>query len=85
MGEGLVHADRGADALIEKSGQQFVVGSVVTLKSGGQRMTVMATTTAFSAIDGPTISCAWFDDFGKLHHEDFPLATLTFVWSLSHD
>lgn len=74
--EDLIQADTEPLDSAEKSPNQIIVGDVVMLKSGGTTMTVMATTTAFAAIDGPTISCGWFDDHGVLHFEDFPLATI---------
>lgn len=38
--------------------ERFELGDVVTLKSGGQRMTV-------EEVDGDDISCVWFDGATK--------------------
>ena len=52
----------------------IVVGSVVTLKSGGPKMTV----TSLKASDGQAF-CKWFDDLGQLHTEKFSLSALQLV------
>lgn len=53
----------------------FAPGDVVTLKSGGPRMTVIKT------FDNPIepgtfVACSWFDDKKALQHANFALQTI---------
>ena len=52
----------------------FEPGEVVTLKSGGQPMTVVAA-------DEEHIDCVWIGDQGQLFRESIPAAALTAVSS----
>lgn len=49
---------------------QFFVGDVVTLKSGGPRMTITYVGPVAFA-QGDWLHCQWFDDHGELRHELF--------------
>ncbi len=46
------------------------VGEVVTLKSGGEPMTV-------KSVENGEAECAWFDQYKALRKEKFPIAVLT--------
>jgi uncharacterized protein YodC (DUF2158 family) len=48
--------------------EQFCAGDVVTLKTGGARMTV---TYAGSDEGGDWLLCQWFDERGELRQEKF--------------
>lgn len=52
---------------------QFCAGDVVTLKTGGARMTV---TYVGAADDGAWLHCEWFDEHGELRQEKFSQDTL---------
>lgn len=52
---------------------QFCAGDVVTLKTGGARMTV---THVGTADDGAWLLCQWFDEHGELRQEKFLQDTL---------
>lgn len=57
--------------------EEFVVGDVVKLKSGGRKMTVAATEGRdFEAVDGAAAKCAWHDVHGVLHTAIFDMRTL---------
>jgi uncharacterized protein YodC (DUF2158 family) len=51
----------------------MIPGDIVTLKSGGPRMTVTALREGDS---GTIVFCKWFDDIGQLHTERFALPAL---------
>lgn len=54
---------------------RFRVGDVVTLKTGGPRMTVTyAGTVVFD--DGDWLICQWFDENGEFRQEMFPHDTM---------
>ena len=43
--------------------QEFKIGDVVRLKSGGPAMTVSHVETGANSVDGqPYLTCVWFDD-----------------------
>ena len=44
--------------------EQFCIGDVVTLKTGGSRMTV-------TAVRGDTVLCQWFDEHGEFRQDTF--------------
>ena len=48
---------------------KLALGELVTLKSGGPSMTVVA-------LDGPTRKCCWFSSEGRFHTYDFPASAL---------
>jgi uncharacterized protein YodC (DUF2158 family) len=50
--------------------EQFKVGDVVQLKSGGPRMTIMRVE------DGGYYFCKWFDNKGAIGQGEFPGAAL---------
>lgn len=57
--------------------EEFVVGDVVKLKSGGRKMTVAATEGRdLEAIDGKAAKCVWHDVGGALHLGIFDMRTL---------
>lgn len=53
---------------------QFQIGDVVRLKSGGPAMTITEVGDAYMS-GRPTVWCAWFDAKGR-QSGDFPPATL---------
>lgn len=57
--------------------EEFVVGDVVKLKSGGRKMTVVATEGRdVEAVDAASVKCAWHDVNGALHLGIFDMRTL---------
>ncbi|RFU44661.1 YodC family protein [Paraburkholderia sp. DHOC27] len=58
------------DAFDTPSMTSFNVGDVVTLKSGGLRMTVTAVGPVALSADG-WVMCEWFDEHGELRQESF--------------
>ncbi|WP_289150243.1 DUF2158 domain-containing protein [uncultured Salipiger sp.] len=52
--------------------KKIKVGKTVTLKSGGQVMTVVAIHAAYP----DSAHVVWFDRDGRLHQNDFPLCAL---------
>jgi uncharacterized protein YodC (DUF2158 family) len=58
------------DAFDTPSITSYNVGDVVTLKSGGPRMTVTAIGPAALA-SGESLLCEWFDEHGELRQERF--------------
>ena len=55
--------------------QQFQIGDVVKLKSGGPLMTIVKT---FSGDEGISYRCEWFDGDQKNQHATFPPASLMY-------
>ncbi|MEL6521617.1 MAG: DUF2158 domain-containing protein [Pseudomonadota bacterium] len=51
------------------NGDKFSVGDLVSLKSGGPSMTVVA-------FDGANRKCCWFSSEGRFHTYDFPAVAL---------
>ncbi len=72
------------EKIIHNTMEQFSIGSVVKLKSGGPQMTVMAygTKMEFGSIfsknveDKEQVKCQWFDSSGTLQEDVFPVASL---------
>lgn len=49
----------------------FEIGTVVTLKSGGEKMTVIG-----DGKEPGTVTCAWYDPHRFLQERDFPTEVL---------
>jgi uncharacterized protein YodC (DUF2158 family) len=54
--------------------ERFCVGDVVTLKSGGARMTV--TYVSSGEVEGDWLVCQWFDEHGEFRQDRFALTEL---------